>query len=194
MSKASELLDRVHVSSIAELHTWLQGNHNQQDSVWLVTYKKSVANMYVSREQVLDELIAFGWIDGIRQAIDEMTTMQLISPRRAKPWAKSYKDRAERLLAEGRMQAAGLAAVQLAKSSGAWDEMNEVDSLTVPIDLLAALKSQPNAMAFFEKFPPSTRRNLLRWIETAKTPSPRAKRISETAVAAQDNIRIASHG
>lgn len=194
MSKGLENLEHVTVPAVTELHDWLQANHNRNDSIWLVTYKKAVANKYVSREEVLDELIAFGWIDGVRKAIDEVTTMQLISPRQTKPWAKSYKDRAERLIAEGRMHAAGLASMNLAKASGAWDEMNEVDLLVMPEELLMALKSRGQALAFFEAFPPSTRRNILRWISSAKTVGTRTKRINETAVAAQGNIRIASHG
>lgn len=194
MSKGLENLEHVTVASVADLHRWLRANHEQKDSVWLVTYKKAVANKYVSREEVLDELIAFGWIDGVRQAVDDVSTMQLISPRQTKPWAKSYKDRAGRLITEDRMQPAGLSSVNLAKASGAWDEMNEVDSLALPADLLSALKSHRNALAFFEAFPPSTRRNILRWISSAKTSGTREKRINETALAAQGNIRIASHG
>lgn len=194
MSSKLENLERVEVASSEELHAWLESSHTQQASVWLVTFKKAVAEKYVSREQVLDELIAFGWIDGIRSAIDEVTTMQLVSPRQTKPWAKSYKDRAERLTTEGRMHASGLASVTLAKSSGAWDEMNDVDALLIPNDLLRALKNTGQALAYFEEFPPSARRNILRWINTAKTPETRVKRIKETAVAAQNNIRVSSHG
>lgn len=194
MSAGIEDLEQVIVASVLELHKWLLRNHAQKDSIWLVTYKKTVPTNYVSREQVLDELVSFGWIDGMRKAIDDTTTMQLISPRKTKPWAKTYKDRAERLMAEGRMQAPGLTSINLAKSSGSWDEMNDVDLLIIPDDLLSALKSNGNALAFFEAFPPSTKRNILRWIGSAKTSGTRTKRINEAAVAAKGNIRIASHG
>lgn len=194
MPTSLENLKRIVVSSTKDLHTWLQNNNGQPDSVWLVTYKKLVVEKYVSRDEVLDELISFGWIDGVRRAIDETTTMQLISPRQTKPWAQSYKDRAERLISEGRMQSPGLNAINLAKSSGDWDEMNEVDLLIIPEDLLIALKGSGTALDFFNKFPPSTRRNILRWISTAKTARTRAKRINDTANAAQINVRVASHG
>lgn len=194
MSKGIENLDRVTVSSVSDLHNWLLENHAREQSIWLVTYKKVVSSKYVSREEVLDELIAFGWIDGIRQAVDDVTTMQLISPRQTKPWAKSYKDRADRLLSQGRMQPSGLAAVNLAKATGAWDEMTDVDFLVMPEDLLAALNGRGNALGFFENFPPSTKRNILRWISAAKTPETRAKRILKTASEAENNTRVSSHG
>ena len=63
---------------------------------------------YLSTDQVLDELVSFGWIDGIRRKVDDERTMQLISPRRIEPWARTYKDRAERLIAAGRMQRPGM--------------------------------------------------------------------------------------
>jgi uncharacterized protein YdeI (YjbR/CyaY-like superfamily) len=63
----TEDFDRVEISSSEELRTWLVKNHSQSDSVWLVSYKKNVPEKYVSRWEVLDELICFGWIDGIRR-------------------------------------------------------------------------------------------------------------------------------
>lgn len=194
MSTDLQNLEKVTVSSEAELRQWLHSHHEQQDSIWLVTYKKVVATKYVSREEILDALIAFGWIDGVRQAVDEFTTMQLISPRRTKSWAKSYKVRAERLISEGQMESAGLASVSAAQSTGAWDAMNDVDQLVVPDDLLVALNSHGKALAHFNAFPPSTKRNILRWIESAKTAETRNKRITRTATDAAVGKRVASHG
>ncbi|MEL6721013.1 MAG: hypothetical protein AAFO82_09695 [Bacteroidota bacterium] len=53
--------------------------------------KKVEPDKYVSREEVLDELICFGWIDGIRRKLDDKRTMQLISPRRVTHWSKPTK-------------------------------------------------------------------------------------------------------
>ncbi|MDV6263127.1 YdeI/OmpD-associated family protein [Rhodococcoides yunnanense] len=81
--------DHVEVTSDSELHDWLSQHHSQHDAVWLVTWKKSTPTKYVPHEQVLDQLVAFGWIDGIRRRIDDERTRQLISPRRTRPWARS---------------------------------------------------------------------------------------------------------
>lgn len=187
-------LEKIEINSQKELRAWLTKNFKQVDSVWLITYKKIVTEKYVSRDQVLDELISFGWIDGVRRAVDDVRTMQLISPRKTKPWAKSYKDRAERLVLSGEMHAAGLESIELAKSSGAWDEMNEVDLLVVPDDLKLVLKKHGKALDYFEAFPDSTKRNILRWINSAKTSETRVKRLLATAQEAQHNRRVASHG
>jgi uncharacterized protein YdeI (YjbR/CyaY-like superfamily) len=173
----TENFDQVHIAAPEQLWDWLSLNHAQEQSVWLVTWKKETPEKYVSREQVLDALIAYGWIDGIRRKRDDGKTMQLIGPRQQKVWAKTYKDRAERLDQEGRMQPAGRRAIEQAKATGLWGAMEDVDALVVPDDLTTALKAQPPANAYFEGAAPSYRRNILRWIGSAKTEPTRAKRI-----------------
>jgi uncharacterized protein YdeI (YjbR/CyaY-like superfamily) len=95
---------RVEITSADDLREWLMVHYGQTEAVWLVTYKKRAGAPYVSMDAVLDELICFGWIDGVRRKLDDERTMQLISPRRSQIWAASYKDRAARLAERGRMQ------------------------------------------------------------------------------------------
>ncbi len=185
---------QVEVGSIAELHRWPSHNHSRAEAVWLVTYRKSVPARYLSTDQVLDELVSFGWIDGVRRKLDDERTMQLISPRRTRPWARTYKVRAERLIAEGRMQQPGLDSVTAARESGAWEAMNDVDDLVVPDDLRTALQAAPPAWEVFSGFPPSVTRNILRWIASAKTAPTRHKRISATAEEARHGRRVRSNG
>lgn len=176
--------ERIEVKSAAELHAWLADHHRQDESVWLVTWMAASPELYVSRDEVLDALVAWGWIDGIRRKLDGTRTMQLISPRKTEYWARSYKDRVARLETEGRMEAPGRAAVARAKGSGAWSYMNDVDALIVPDDLARALDAT-GAAAAFDAFAPSYRRNVLRWIKLAKTAATRSKRISRAAETAR---------
>lgn len=191
---AGEHLEHVEVAGEQALRAWLVEHHGRQSGVWMITWKKHVPDRHVTHEQLLDQLTAFGWTDGIMRRVDEDRTRQLVSPRRTKPWAKSYKDRAERLIAEGRMHPSGLAAVEKAKATGMWDAMNEVDALQVPDDLTEALQARPPAVANFQAFPPSVRRSILRWIASARTSETRTRRITRTATDAQQNLRVKSHG
>jgi uncharacterized protein YdeI (YjbR/CyaY-like superfamily) len=175
----TEGFSKVEIRSVADLHAWLLEHHQQADSVWLVTWKKKPGAPFVSADAVLDELIAFGWIDGLRRKLDDDQTMQLISPRKQQAWAKTYKDRAARLEAEGRMHAAGRAAIDAAKTAGRWDETAAVDALIMPDDLAAALRAQPVAAVFFEASAPSYRRNVLRWLYAAKRAETRSERIAK---------------
>ncbi len=182
--------DKVEVKSQAELRAWLEANHEQDDSVWLVTYKKQHADWYVSTQQILDEVLCFGWVDGIRRKLDDDRTMQLIAPRKAQHWAKSYKDRVARLEKEGKMHPAGLKAVEQSKQNGLWNFMDDVDALIIPDDLMAALKAHHPGLENFEASAPSYRRNVLRWIKLAKTDKTRAKRIEKAAVFAAKDEKI----
>ena len=91
----------VEITNEQDLWIWLSNNFGSQESVWLITYKKSTPQKYLSRQQVLDALIAYGWIDGIRRKLDDQRTMQLISQRKTQSWSATYKQRAERISGRG---------------------------------------------------------------------------------------------
>ena len=173
----TENFERVEVASAQDLRSWLLENHRQENSVWLVTHKKSIPEKYISREAVLDELLSFGWIDGTRRKLDDHKTMQLISPRKAQHWAQSYKERAQKLIASGQMHAAGMQAIETSKANGLWNFMDDVDQLIVPPDLEQALLQKPQAHAFFTAINPSSKRFVLRWLKLAKTQKTRNNRI-----------------
>lgn len=170
---------RLEVASSEELWKWLELNHSQNGAVWLVTFKKAEKEKYVSREEVLDGLLAYGWIDGVRRKLDDSRTMQLISPRRAQHWAKSYKERAKKLISENRMHKSGLASIEASKKSGLWHFMDDVDNLVIPQDLKASLSPHHGALEFFENINDSSKRFVLRWIKLAKTSKTREKRIEK---------------
>ena len=154
-------------------------------------WKKDTPERYLTRDQVLDALIAHGWIDGIRRKHeDPAKTMQLIAPRKMQAWAQSYKDRAEALRKAGRMTSAGEAEIKASKASGLWDFYADVDALIVPQDLEGALGQLPGARAQYDSSPAAYRRNLLRWAKLAKTPPTRAKRIAQIAQACAAGTRI----
>lgn len=167
---------RIEVGCADDVWAWLHLNHTQTQSVWLVTYKAADPLKYVSRDMVLDALIAYGWIDGRRVKLDDLRTMQLISPRKQNAWAQSYKARAARLTQAGRMHPAGLAAIKAGQDSGLWSASEPIDALVDPDDLLAAMR-HAGALIWWHAEAPSYRRNILRWIAAAKQPQTRAKRI-----------------
>lgn len=123
---------------------------------------------YVSTGEALDEPIAFGWIDGIRRKRDDTRTMQLISARKQQSRAQSYKDRAARLMTEGRMHPSGQTAIDAARAQGKWNEIEAIDALAIPLDLEQALNLSPVADEYFLGSPPSYRRNVLRWLHGAR--------------------------
>jgi uncharacterized protein YdeI (YjbR/CyaY-like superfamily) len=186
----TENFEKLEVVSAQQLRDWLEVYHAQSENVWLVTYKKPVREKHIPHDEVLDELLCFGWIDGVARKLDDQRTMQLIGPRRVHHWAKTYKDRAARLTSEGRMHASGLHAIAESKRKGLWSFMDDVDALEIPNDLLEVLLAHPPAADHFECFSNSSKRFVLRWIKLAKTPKTRTKRIETTALLAAQNLKI----
>ena len=183
-------LERIEITSLEQLRCWLGDHHGQGEGVWLVTYKKHRPEVCVGRMDVLDELIAHGWTDGAMRRIDDDRVMQLVSPRRTHIWARTYQERAQRLLVEGRMHSAGLAAIDDAKQRGTWNEHAHVDDLLVPDDLASEFASRARSAETFESFPPSHRRNVLRWLAKAKRADTRRKRLAEIADRASAGERV----
>jgi uncharacterized protein YdeI (YjbR/CyaY-like superfamily) len=149
-----------------------------------------VPEKYISTADMLDELLCFGWIDGIRRKLDETRTMQLIAPRKIEHWAKTYKDRAAKLIKEGKMQEAGFRSIALSKQNGLWDFMDDVDQLIIPHDLKETLEKYKNATAFFQAINNSSKRFVLRWIKLAKTEKTRKNRIEQIAQLAAKGEKI----
>jgi uncharacterized protein YdeI (YjbR/CyaY-like superfamily) len=186
----TESFIQVEISSATQLREWLQQNYTQKESIWLVTYKKEVKEKYVSTQEILDEILCFGWIDGIRRKIDEQRTMQLISPRQVQHWTKTYKDRFTKLEKEGRMTEAGRQAVAISKHNGLWNFMDDVDALIKPHDFIKCLEENPPAMNCFDAFGASSKRFMLRHIKIAKTAETKAKRITEITLLAKQNKKL----
>ena len=185
-------LDRLEISSADALWAWLAENHDCGRSRLLVTWKATVPGKYVSREDVLDALVAHGWTDGRRWTHeDPARTIQLIAPRKKQVWAKSYKDRAARLLEEGRMHPVAAAAFRAAQQAPDWSQSDPVDALEVPDDLQTSFDTV--GATWFAQAAPSYRRNVLRFLAGAKRADTRKKRIALIADAARRQQKLPNY-
>lgn len=161
---------------------WLDANHAKSDGVFLVFAKKGAkAPTTLTYDQALLDALAHGWIDGQGRSRDEGTYCVRFTPRRSRSvWSKRNTVTAERLIAEGRMHAAGLAEVERAKKDGRWAAAYEGPAaIAVPDDLAAALKGKPKAKAMFAKLSAQNRYAVLYRIHQAKKLETRARRIEQ---------------
>jgi len=174
---------------------WLEANHATATGVWLVDWRRASGRQPLGYEAAIEEALCFGWVDGQAAPLDDQRSKLYFAPRKRRgTWARSNKDRVERLLRAGRMAPAGMAAVELARSDGTWTILDSVDRLEVPPDLAAALAARPAARANFDAFPPSARHGLLGWIALARRDATRQRRIATTAAAAERNERANEQG
>ena len=180
-SVSDELL-ALTVADGAAWRAWLQEHHGDDRGVWLTLAKKgAAAPTSLTYDEALEEALCQGWIDGQIRAGDTYSYRQRFTPRSPRSgWSKRNVAAAERLIAEGRMQASGLAAVERAKADGRWDAAYAGPaSIEVPTDLAAALDSHPAARTLFQNLNSRNRYAVLYRIETAKRAETRRRRIEQ---------------
>jgi len=162
-----------------EWEAWLRANHARSEAVFLRIPKKSAAST-LTYATALDAALAWGWIDSQKRALDDTAWLQRFSCRSPQsPWSKINRAKAEALIANGRMEAPGLAEVERAKRDGRWARAYDgAKTSTVPRDLAEALGRNARAKAFFEALDGANRYAILYRVTTAKLPATRAKRIA----------------
>lgn len=160
---------------------WLEENHATSPGLWLRLAKKAAELQSVSYAEAVEVALCYGWIDGQKRSYDESSWLQKFTPRRPKSiWSKINREKAEALIASGRMKAAGREAVESAKQDGRWEAAYDSPSnATVPADFQAELDKNAEAKAFFATLSGTNRYAILHRIQTARKAETRARRIQQ---------------
>lgn len=175
-------LPQLIVADVAAWRMWLAGPHDDPIGVWLTLAKKGTTEpTSLTYDQALDESLCYGWIDGQRRRRNEYTYQQRFTPRRARSaWSRRNVSIVERLMAQGRMNGAGLAEVARAKTDGRWEAAYAGQaSIKVPADLAAAFAGEPTAKAMFDILTSQNRYAVLYRIDAAKGADTRARRVEK---------------
>jgi uncharacterized protein YdeI (YjbR/CyaY-like superfamily) len=178
---ADDGLPKIAFASHAEWDGWLEANHAVCRGVWIEMAKKDTGIESVRHPEALESALCFGWIDGRREALDERYFLQRYTPRRPRSkWSRINREKAEQLIAEGRMRPAGFAEIQRAKADGRWEAAYEGQKKsTVPDDLQRELDARPSAKAFFTELSSQNRYAILYRLQDAKKPETRARRLAQ---------------
>ena len=105
-----EIGETIYVTTRAELRKWFEANHESKKEIWLIKYKKATKKPSINYVEAVEEGICFGWIDGLEKGMDAERYALRFSPRRPKSnWTETNKDRARKMISEGRMTPAGRA-------------------------------------------------------------------------------------
>ncbi|QFU90153.1 YdeI family protein [Amycolatopsis sp. YIM 10] len=177
----------VHATSPTQWRAWLADHCDTATEARLVLQRGTTT---LTHEQAVEEALCFGWIDSKSVKRDDHSRYQRFSPRNPKSaWSRINRERAERLIEQGRMTHHGQALIDLAKRTGTWTLLADADNGIIPGDLRARFDHHPRAFANYQAFPPSSQRRILAWILTAKRPETRQQRIDRTVELAAANIR-----
>lgn len=169
---------QVEVRSAEALGAWLEAHHGQAESIWLVTFRKGEPD-YLPYAAIVEEALAYGWIDSLPRALDARRTMVRLSPRKAgSAWSAANRARVAQLIAQNRMRPAGLAKVEAAKADGSWDRLKDAEAGVPPPDFAQVLRADAEAEAGFDALTPAARKRLLEALLGAKRAETRARRIA----------------
>lgn len=143
--------------------------------------EKGTGQRTVTYEQALESALCHGWIDGQKRTESEQYWLQRFTPRSAKSiWSKLNTDRAEALIAAGKMRPPGLCEIEKARKDGRWQAAyTSASNSIVPDDLQAALDANPEGRKFFATLNSRNRYAILFRIQNAKKPETRARKIGE---------------
>ncbi len=179
--KQTDTIPSMPFETQQDWEAWLKENHAESKGIWLKIAKKEARTPSVSYAEALDSALCYGWIDGQKAAFDDKHWLQKFTPRTAKSiWSKANCAKAEALIAEGRMQPAGLRQVELAKADGRWERAYESQSkITIPDDFQRELDKNPKAKDFFNALDSTNRYAFLYRIHAAKKPETRAAKIQK---------------
>jgi uncharacterized protein YdeI (YjbR/CyaY-like superfamily) len=159
---------------------WLEQN-GKSTGVWIRIAKKNSGVTSISYEQAVEVALCFGWIDGLKKTFDDKTWIQRFSPRKpTSQWSKINREKALKLIDDGKMKPSGMAIIEIAKTRGTWD--NAYDSqktMTVPPDLKSELDTNPQAAGFFDSLESVNRYAIIYRLQTARNPEIRTKRLAQ---------------
>jgi len=179
--KNADDLPILSFESQKDWEAWLHEHHTDPKGIWLKIAKKDSGILSVDHAQALEGALCYGWIDGKRKSLDTQHFLQKFTPRGRKSiWSKINRDKVTALIAEGRMQPAGLRQVELSQADGRWDAAYDSQSkIEVPEDLQRELDRHPAARDFFGTLNSANLYAILFRVTTAKKPETRAARIKK---------------
>jgi uncharacterized protein YdeI (YjbR/CyaY-like superfamily) len=154
-----EITKTLYVTNREDWRAWLGENHASEPEIWLVYYRKGSGKPRIPYNDAVEEALCFGWIDSTNKAIDEERLAQRFSPRNPRsPFSEMNKERARRLIEQGKMTQAGL------------DKLGDAlaGDFEVPPDIAEALRTDEQVWENFQHFPESYKRIRIGWIDGAR--------------------------
>ena len=182
----------VEFDSASAFEKWLAKNHDASDGVWLKMAKAGSGVKTVVYKEAVEVALCYGWIDGLARRIDDNFYVQKFTPRRERSiWSEINKKKVASLIKAGKMQPAGLAAIEQAKKNGRWAAAYASPaSIKVPADFKTELDKNAAAKAFFSKLSGANRYAILFRLANVKREETKKKKIAEFVKMLEDGKTI----
>jgi uncharacterized protein YdeI (YjbR/CyaY-like superfamily) len=172
----SKTLKTLDARTPEQWRTWLARHHDSDSQVWLVCHKRHTGRPSIAYEDAVDEALCFGWVDSLIKRLDDARYARKFTPRKPdSKWSTANRQRYAQLKASGRLMPAGLNRPPTDRSGDA----PRPSPSQVPKYIEEALRARPIAWSYFESLAPSHRRMYIGWIDSAKQPETKMRRLQE---------------
>jgi uncharacterized protein YdeI (YjbR/CyaY-like superfamily) len=182
----------IFFKSAAEFGAWLAKHGAAESELVVGFYKRDSGLPSMTWPESVDEALCFGWIDGVRKSIDEISYLIRFTPRKPTSiWSTINIERVNVLQSQGRMKEAGLEAYshrREAKSKIYSYEQAANAALDPPEEAL--FRKHKKAWKFFEAQPPGYRHLVIWRIISAKRPETRQARLAKLIEASENGQRL----
>lgn len=186
----SEDFPEIHFERDTDWYDWLLNNHDKAKAIYLIFYKLELNVPTMRWEEAVKVAICFGWIDSTVKSLGNGKRRQYFCPRNPKStWSALNKKYVKELNQAGLIQESGLKMIDLAKETGTWTAMDDVENGVIPKDLQQAFDANLRAYENYQNFSKGYRKSYLSWLHSAKREATRNKRISEIIKLSEANIK-----
>ncbi len=173
-----------------EWYDWLLLNHEKHKAVHLIFYKLETEIPTMRWEEAVKVALCFGWIDSTVKSLGNVKRRQYFSPRNPKStWSALNKKYIVELEVAGLIQKPGWKVIELAKTTGTWTAMDDVENGVIPPELQKAFDANPRAFENYQNFSKGYRKSYLSWLNSAKREVTRQKRIAQIIKLCDANIK-----
>ena len=181
----------IFFKSQSEFRRWLAKNHAAQSELWLGMYKKASGKGGITYKEALDEALCYGWIDGVRKSLNDEAFVQRFTPRKAKSyWSAVNTKRAQELITEKRMAAAGLKAFEARDRALTARYSFEREAPEFEPAQVKRFRANKAAWTFFAAQPPGYRRLMTFYVTSAKKEETRAARLEKLIASSAAGRRL----
>lgn len=165
-------------SKPADFRKWLEKNHQSKKELQVGYYKKGSGKVSITWPESVDQALCFGWIDGIRHALDDESYTIRFTPRKERShWSEVNIKRFAELKKQGLVHKSGLMAYSRMDKKNSRRASFEQKEISLPKEFESKIKANKKAWAFFQKLVPSTKRPSIWWVISAKKGETKLKRL-----------------
>ncbi|MCW5876957.1 MAG: YdeI/OmpD-associated family protein [Anaerolineales bacterium] len=184
-------MNPIFFATPADLRAWLEANHSSASELQVGYYKVSTGKPSITWDESVEEALCYGWIDGVRKSLGEESYTIRFTPRKPDSiWSKKNIATVERLIAEGRMQPAGLAIYQARREDRSGIYSFEQGETGLSAELEERFKAQAAAWEFFNAQPPGYQKTMRHWVSSAKKEETQLKRLERLMEVSARSERI----